>query len=361
MLSRDICAQDEVPRKPAGRDECFMNRGRRQYCNPTILVPHFLDTFNDLSHWLALIGTAAAVANKLQGTTQGNQGNNLIVNGEFSINVLSWGVTSCAITRVDSEVDPGVNGGGVDKWCGKIVTDVSTNGYADQNVIKIIGARYNNTCRAYAPSANSTVKAAELNIAGTVNAVTAEDVWESLAVLKVATASNEWPLINNAGGADGDIAYFDRVQIYRQNTVYLLSSGLWNSPNATITVDMPQPAAPSVVPLGIIFRYTNALNYWELRINPNTAGTDTSIVEVVAGVETVRASADVDWSVGGQTDQVRIVLNGAVCTVTQNKNGAGWGAACSYATMATGLASSQLGIMLYDVTLGRVSQFEVTL
>jgi hypothetical protein len=325
-------------------------------------IAWFKDYFQDLGAWTPLVGTAAAVANKLQGTTQGNVGANLLSDNdsEFTTSVAGWtALGGATVTRVDSEVDPGVNSGGVNKWAKKIVSPIG-NGYASILPSSTIGAIYKTQCRAYSPSANTSARPVYLFSDGADNRISAEDAWETLTVTKV-TAATSLDLRGFCfGAAADDIGYFDAFTVYRQNTVYLLNSGLWNSPNATITVALPQPASPSVVPVGVIFRYTDSLNYWEVRIQPNTAGTDTSIVEVVAGVETVRASSDTDWSVDGSTDQVKIVLAGTVCTVTKNRNGEGWGAACAYATMGSGLSSSQLGIILYDTALGRISSFEVT-
>jgi hypothetical protein len=324
---------------------------------------YFIDHFGNLSAWTPLIGTAAVAAGKIQGTTQGNVGANLVVNGEFTTNINGWDRGAAdTFVIVDTAAEPGdASSGHGAANNNAIKLGGNTNAQALQYITKVLAANYINSCIMWAPSANTQVNAARFYVQGVVVDATVEDTWISAVITREAVAASELFDINCLTGALGDNAYFDALTVYRQNTVYLLSSGLWNSPNATITVSLPQPASPSVVPVGIIFRYTDSLNYWELRINPNTAGTDTSIVEVVAGVETVRASADVDFSVDSTTDSVKLALVGTVATVTVKKNGAStYSAACAYSTMATGLSSSQLGIMLYDTALGRISSFEVT-
>jgi hypothetical protein len=327
------------------------------------------EAFANLTSWTPLIGTAAVSGGKLQGTTQGNVGNNYVANTEITVDAIGWGANAdLTVTRRDFATAPDIDPtGGADQFGVELAVVNADPGniytsYLVPPYTYIPGAYFRATCRAYSPSGNTAVNAASLIGPlgpGDPIPTTIEGTWQTLTSSVVQPPNGFVPRLAIDATSGGDLAYFDKIEMFRQNTLLLLTSGLWASPNATITVSLPQPASPSVVPVGIIFRYTSPLDYWELRINPNTAGTDTSIVEVVAGVETVRASADCDWS-DALTDQVKIVLAGTVCTVTQNKNGAGWGAACAYATMATGLASSQLGLMLYDTALGRVSQFEVT-
>lgn len=120
------------------------------------------------------------------------------------------------------------------------------------------------------------------------------------------------------------------------------------SPNMRLTAAMPMPAAPSVVPRSIWVRGADELNGWEVRITPNTAGNDLSIIEWVAGVQTPRASADVDWTAGA-VDNVKVETHANAITVFAMKDGAAsWTQVATWATMATGALNRLFGFMVYD-------------
>jgi hypothetical protein len=189
--------------------------------------------------------------------------------------------------------------------------------------------------------------------------VTAENAWQALALSRVATGVDFLVDLRVRDAANnftvGDIGYFDAITLYRQNTVATIA---WGSPNIQITLDLAIPAAPSVVPFSAVVRYTDTLNYWEVRTTPNTAGTDLQIIEVVAGVETVRASADIDWTAGG-TDQMRVNVYGTTTAVEVKKSGApAFTAACSYTTMATGLTARDHGLMFYGTGVSRCTRWQ---
>jgi hypothetical protein len=67
--------------------------------------------------------------------------------------------------------------------------------------------------------------------------------------------------------------------------------------------------ASGVTPGGILLRYSDADNYWYVKITPGTAGNDFELIERNAGVETQRSAADVDW-VAGQTYTIRVAVVG---------------------------------------------------
>ncbi len=76
------------------------------------------------------------------------------------------------------------------------------------------------------------------------------------------------------------------------------------------------PAA-GVVPGGLLVRYQDTSNYWLWRVKPGTAGNDLELVEVNAGVATVRAGADIDW-VAATAYELRLVTRGNVYTAYVN-------------------------------------------
>ena len=323
----------------------------------------YVDTFAAVSPlWTLRAGTLAA---GLQAATAGNWLGNIVANGESWAGgppPTGWTETQTTATRVDSVAEGLGPSGGADNWVLKSVkTGATGDRYTRVDVSVILGAWYNATVRAYSPSANTVLNAAWLRMItqwapGVYVSTAGEDAWEViLSGVQQASASPAVIRLVTFGVTAGDIAYFDTVTCYRQNTVATLS---WGSPNIIVTLDLPQPAAPSVVPFSAIFRYTDILNYWEVRTAPNTAGTDLEIIEVVAGVATVRATADVDWT-AGQTDQMRVKVLGASIAVEVNKFGAGaFSAACSYATMATGLTATAHGLAFYGTGLNRITRWE---
>ena len=325
----------------------------------------FVDSFAAVSdRWQQHTGTLS-VSSGLRAATIAARGPNLVSNGEFTTNTTGWTPFQASISRVNSSVDPGVASGGADSWAGKTAITVGTPAYVYQDVTTIVGATYAVAGRGYAPSANTQDYAAAIELLLTtwgtyrLAPVSAEDVWEPITALPtVSVASPSRISLRVRGATVGDTAYFDALTCYRHNAVATLRS--WPSPNGVFTLDMPIPAS-GVVPFSFIARYTDDLNFWEVRVTPNTAGTDLQLIEVVAGVATVRASADVDWTAGA-TDQMRITANGASIAVEAKKSGAGsWSAACDYGSCATGLTARDHGLMFYSASVTRVSRVEFRL
>lgn len=320
----------------------------------------YIDSFDTLgARWNPIVGTVAVASGALKALTYDNFLNNKIINNEFTTNTESWTAYQSSLSRVDSKTDPGVSSGGADKYALKI-TSTGTWAAAYQTPSWLVGARYKLTARGYAPSSNTVVNACRLRISGTnLTQISAEDTWETLTTLWNATATNHGVNLTvgtQGSTVNGDIAYVDAISLFRQNTVIILSD--WTSCNVSLVYDIINPGS-GVVPFGAIVRYTDALNFWEIRQVPNTAGNDTYIVEVVDSVETIRASADVDWTASG-TDQMKVILNGSLCTVYHKKSGAGeWTEACNY-TMTTGLTSPSHGVIFYDTNVGRLTNFEAT-
>jgi hypothetical protein len=148
----------------------------------------------------------------------------------------------------------------------------------------------------------------------------------------------------------------DDINIYRRNTPALLAG--WRSPNHIATLSHVSPAA-AVTPFGYLCRYTDALNYWEVRVLPNTAGNDLQIIQVTAGAETTRAQADIDWT-SDDTDELEVTCSGSTISTAYRKSGASvWTAGPSYGSATQGQTSPDVGLMLYEASVGRVSSFEI--
>ena len=337
----------------------FTNAGFESDLTGWTVGPTINDTFDTLSgNWVAQLGTVGVSGGALQGATLAADGIELATNREFSVDTAGWtGIGGATLTRVDSALDPGASSGGADDWCLK-VTSAGNAGAAGRVALTLVpGVQYRVSVRAYAPSTNTAVNVARFIWQGIViQPVTAEDVWQVLSYTGAATASVNSLDLNCNSATVGDKAYFDAMSFQTILTIATLSS--WTSPNGIFTYDLLQPAT-GVVPFGTVFRYTDNLNYWEVRVKPNTAETDTDIVEVVNGVKTTRASADVDWT-AGQTDQMRVTLSGTAISVEQKKYGASdWTAACNYDTMATGGSSTNHGVILYGTGVNQLDNLSI--
>jgi hypothetical protein len=330
---------------------------------------YYLDEFGTLStRWTPVVGTLAVSGGELQAATQAQFGSNLVTNGESWTGgppPTGWTGDSVTLTAVDSASDPGAASGGVDATAGKVVrANIVSNRFAVFLAPLVIGAQYGMSALCYSPSSNTVKNAAALNLSSLYFATfqnlptTTEDTWQLREGTRQAITANGGPQIMVMGTTIGDIGYFDSVRMYRHNAAALLSG--WSHANFTATLDHVSPAAPSIVPFGFVCRYTDALNYWEVRVSPNTAGNDLQIIQVTAGVQTVRAEADIDWTAGG-TDRLEVTANGATISTRHWKHGAAdWTAGPSYASATQGQTSPSLGVMLYGTGTGRLSRIEVT-
>ena len=315
--------------------------------------------FSNLDGWTTEAGTLAA---GLQASALADWLGNLVTNGEFTTDTTGWYDSGATSARVDSASDPGAASGGADAWALKIT---SNGGFPrTSNSWKgAIGYRYVLRTLAYAPSANARTNAALMTFvtAASIRAqVTAEDVWQEIstvsAVLTIADEVMLAPRDSSLGGTSGDIAYFDKVQVYRANAVGLSphrqANGVW-------TWTLAQPAT-GVVPFSMLLRYSDASNYWEVRTKPNTTGIDLELWEVAAGVEALKDSGKVGWTAGG-TDRVRVTALGNAIDVevmlageTSYRRACYWGSATHNATAA------QYGTMLWGTGVNRASNLEVT-
>jgi hypothetical protein len=263
-----------------------------------------------------------------------------------------------------------VPSGGADNWVAKVVnTSTATPRAQVQLTIPpfLAAATYRLAARLYAPSGNDRLNAARaqlLNNPGTISVTSlqasGDDAWLTLSgtgrLLDAPTAVQLRLYAVDAAGLRtvDDVAYFDSVQVYRQNAAAIRNV----APAFRARLAHISPAAPSVVPAGWMFRYTDALNYWELRVLPNTAGNDMQIVQVTAGEETVRAEADVDWTAEG-TDEVELIVRGSSITTRYRKAGGVWTTGPSYASATQGAQSPYMGPLVYGTTTARWARVEV--
>ena len=313
--------------------------------------------FTTLPSGLAVLPAGAAVAvagGRLQGQTLAVNGYELPNNREFTTNTTGWFAAAGATLSREDAAALGISPtGGVDDGILKILCTGTTTPTASQTFTATLGTTYQLSCQAYAPSANTAVNAARLYVTGGLPYlaadITTEDSWKTLSLTRTATGATVTMGMAASGlSVNGEFSYFDAFSCQQMTAILLDDVG---SPQTRQTVAFPMPAAPSVVPRSVVVRVADALNLWEVRLTPNTAGNDCQIIEHVAGLQTPRAAVDVDWT-AGQTDSVRVTAIGPVLTVEAMKSGAAsWSTVASYATMTTGLSNTKHGIGIYDTTV----------
>jgi hypothetical protein len=145
-------------------------------------------------------------------------GTEILTNTELTTNTNGWVASGDAtIARVDSEIDPGTNSGGADKWALKVTVGATGGSAGGQNITPVVGAWAYLQTRAYAPSANTRTNAARVlfnNSALSLRGqVTAEDAWQGIYCIDRLTAGSTQAFCSGtgAGGAytAGDNSYFD--------------------------------------------------------------------------------------------------------------------------------------------------------
>ena len=315
------------------------------------------DNFNALSGWTTRAGTPAVAGGALQASALGDWGLNLLtsLNCEFTTDAAGWVVENDAVLSQRDATALGIAPtGGDDVGILEVRNAGTANAVAKLAVPAVVGYTYHAQCRAYAPSANTQTNAAQLLFGSPTATITAEDSWQTLSTTWATTVTTINTRLYCLGSTDGDVTYYDAVQMY------LTSAAITRAfrANATLTAGVQMPAS-GVVPRSIICRYTDELNYWEIRLHPNTAGNDCHIIEVVNGVETTRASADVDWTVNA-VDEVKVTLSGSTITVYHRKSGAAtWTQACTYASATTGQTSAEHGLLVWGATDPAFTYLEV--
>jgi len=182
------------------------------------------------------------------------QGTELITNQEFTNNTTGWLTTDVSIDRVDSEVDPGANSGGSDKYCGKVAkTAASFTTRAYQSLAGSgAGKWYRMAAKLYSPSANSVASGALLsgiNIIPSSGIYTIlEDVWEFH--IYTARGTNAVSLaLQVRGNTSGDIAYFDSVSVKELTFTSCLAFPKVGAANSTVTAKATGSAG---VPFGVV-------------------------------------------------------------------------------------------------------------
>jgi len=318
----------------------------------------FVDTFDAL-RWQTVAGTLTVSGGALQASALADWGPNLIPNGEFTTDMGGWGVVRATRARVDSSADPGVASGGADNYVLKIVATDDSAAYTYSSVPTwptLPGAAVTARCVMYMPSSNSAVGGLWRIYVRPGATLDTDDAWTALSTTQVMIPGDQYVRadIGPTGLAIGDVLYLDSACAYRQNAAAIRNV----APAFRARLAHISPAAPSVVPAGWMFRYTDALNYWELRLLPNTDGNDLQLVQVTAGAETVRAEADVGWTAEG-TDEIELTVRGSNITTRYKKAGGVWTAGPSYASATQGAQSPYMGPMLYGTTTARWARVEV--
>lgn len=330
----------------------------------------FIDAFDALSpRWQSLAGTLAVNGGALRAATLGDWGLNKVTNGTLE---------AYTGTQDDGTSDTFTGWSNAGTGAGATIEATATaNGGANavklgpaigprlrKNITVLPGATLQNRFWTRASGGTGSLNLGWYNNTGnaTIIAVTATGVtgttyaqYTQSGVVPIGCISLALDYYSQRDGSN-EWVYLDDVVLYRQNAPAILRG--WRSPAFTATMAHISPAALTT-PFGFICRYTTPLDYWEVRVLPNTAGNDLQIIQVTAGVETVRAEADIDWT-AGDTDELSVTAQGSTISTAHKKSGAGvWTAGPSYASATQGATSPQIGVMLYEAGVNRLARFEV--
>ena len=304
----------------------------------------FHTTFESMTGFTNLLGSMAAVGGYARGSALAADGKEILTNVEFSSDLAGWGNYNCTSTRVDSSIDPGVLSPAADKWCAKIIYTGASSSFYRELSAGILYAIYRVTGYLYEPSGSSGGRIAHTYPAVEVS-VPSTDAWHHLTVTGTGATHPTIGARAEAGHLGDGTLYADGMSL---QLTYTLAYHPF-VPNATLNWGVVMPAAlttPRILP----FRITDALNHWLVRILPNTAGTDCYLIERNAGVETTRASADVDWTAGA-TDEVRVIARGQSLQVYHRKSGATtWTLACQYTSASFNQYVDKHGIGAYNTS-----------
>lgn len=170
-------------------------------------------------------------------------------------------------------------------------------------------------------------------------------VWQELGGTYVATqASIRAYLRVYDADISGESARFDDVSIQLNLAPFVCQPTV---PYGTVIGKVITPAS-GVVPRSLIFRADDALNTWEVRVVPGTAGADLLLGYRNAGAWTNVASADVDWTVD-DTDEVAVTYFGQTIEVYSRKSGESvWTKQISETGQSFNATAMQHGYMGWD-------------
>lgn len=278
--------------------------------NPTPIG--FQDDFigpSPASWWTTLLGTLATNSGALRASAIAS-GGEMIPNNDF----LNWVGDNPTDWTVVGEVgvDPMVTQAGpsLARW----FTSAGVSIYAYPTVPRVVsGATYAYSVVVTAVAAGTgaltqlgTDQFCTWNAPGTV---------AGTKTLTLGTGLKGASVQRNSAGVANDFT-LDSVSLKLVSAAIYVNLG---TPNATVTASMISPAA-LVTPRAILLRMTDELNFVRLLLLPNTAGVDTYLETMTAGVRADVQSADVDWTPGG-VDQVRVTVSGNNYTVQHMKAG----------------------------------------
>jgi hypothetical protein len=307
--------------------------GQRWTPNVAALSGGFYDDFSGAApaaFWTTLLGTLATNSGALRASTLASDGYEKVTNGTMEADA-NWASLSSPVTnaRSNEQAHAGI-------YSRKIVGNAGATSGCYQAVTAIAGATY--AIDGYIYPVDGVGR---LSWDGTtIDTSTGTGAWDLLASTRVFASNTTLYLNVNAGVT----AYYDDISIHLQLAGLTVNLG---TPNAVVTASVKMPAALTT-PRALYLRGTNALNYTCLRIDPNTAGNDTTLSTVVAGVRTAigGAVADVDWTANG-TDKIRVTVQGNSYAVEHMKSGASSWTTAFTATDATGNTNTLFGPMVW--------------
>ena len=217
-------------------------------------------------------------------------------NPEFTDDTAGWAVYSGAtLTRRDYTAAPDIDPtGGIDDFGMEVETAGSDSAAATEaGNFCTIGLWYMGSTRAYAPSANTAARTAVLNTTGPFSLslrVAAEDTWETLQFIALATATWLNFRMTCKSTTSGDLSHFDKVTLKAitlsttLGTVYDRQSDYVAEVSPTLTAGTQAGLMLNIDddtnPANFILAYHDGTN---AHLDKCVAGTYTSLIDAAAG------------------------------------------------------------------------------
>lgn len=323
----------------------------------------FVDEYDTLSPALVVINPGAAVGvsgGVLRATALADAGLTLLVDGGLenwtsATDLTSWTESTTGTSTVNRE-DSAIHAG---SYACRFDVDASSSAVAiQQSVAVLLGAYYRASvwAKRSASPGNVVIDFDQYGTTPILNTNIGTDYAQYVSNLAGPVSLSTWILRCRRWLEVSTSLYVDDLDL-RIQTAHVNDARLTGLINGWIGRTLVCPASPSVTPYSMWLRNDDtALNGIEVRITPNTAGTDTEIFQVVAGVATSRATADADWATG---DTLWVDMRGATISVYRQASGSATSTLLCQWTAAT-VPGPYNGVIFYGTDAeGRESRVEV--
>lgn len=286
----------------------------------------YVDEYDALSGALQIVNAGAAVGvsgGALKATTLADVGPTLLTDGALenwasATNLTSWTESVAGTSTVNRE-DSDVHGGA---HAARFDVDGSSSAASIQQSIEnlILGAylRAHVWAKRSASPGSVVVDLDRYGTTPVINKEVSSSYSKYSSDLVGPIDYSSWILRCRRWQENNTSLYVDDLDL-RLQAALINDARLTGIVNGWIGRTIEPPTSPSVTPYAFWLRNDGTgLNGIRVRLTPNTAGLDTEIWQVVAGVATSRGTADADWATG---DTCWVEMRGATVTVYRQAAG----------------------------------------